>query len=475
MYRFVPFPPDKAHITLNFAFSPSKNYFYISLAGNVKFREIIARNLDAYQAAEKRLGKPRIVDSIIREVHANGGRFLKPDRQGWKTLLREEIKDKVSHAIRDARMLGEKRNTTTTPTTPKEQNEIVTAQSNNVAPNNNVSKRTDHPNSWMEKPIDTPSMTWQQTQQYHNNPLPPSSFAALTPTINSNCMLHRLLPIVEGESQLSSTSAAASRLMQPPPSLLVEPTLESVPPPPLHHPTELLIATTNLVDEQVAIPRTVPYAEMQTLLVRYGLSGVESNGGIDHHSTVFREMHPAAAAATKPLPYSSCCESTSLERDNNIQIYPPQNHYYYYRQETDSTLEEEQGDLNCSCGSLDLVDVEQETTTRTTNDLTNTMMMMLESRKSISQWDMEFSMASLDLNSDTTTSAMSKGSSPLPSMPTPPDNNHNHHSSNDDLQLMANSVMLDSCRSMDLLSLDSGDTNHVATKFSTDYTRSFPM
>jgi hypothetical protein len=454
------------HADLNFVVPNEHCLLFCSVAGNVRFREIIAQNLDAYQAAEKRLGKPRIVDSIIREVQKNGGRFLKRDRhqQGWINLSREEIKDKVSHAIRDARMLGEKRNsTTTTATTTTAPNEhlsrTVTATLNVVNPEYNIAKGKDHLDGWMQKPSDTPLMSWQEPRQYHN----PSTLAELIPKLSSNCALTGVLPIVKGESQLSTP---ANRLVQPP-SLLVE-----VPLPPQHPPADLhastattTTTTTNLLIAQAAIPTIIPHEDIQTFFHDNGLSAL-SNGAIDH-PTVFRDMHPAA----KPLPYAN--ENRRL--DSNISMYR-QNQYY--KEETDSTLGEEHGELNCSCGSLDLVDVEGENQdqfpdTNTTNELGNTMMMMLESRKSISQWDMEFSMASLDLNSDTTTSALSKGSSPLPSMPTP--ENQNSQNSHDDLQFMAASVMLDSCRSMDLLSLDSGDMNHVASKFSMDHTKSLPM
>lgn len=48
-------------------------------AGNVRFRELVAQAVEAYKLAEKRLGKPLVVQSVIDAVHAEGGRFLRRD------------------------------------------------------------------------------------------------------------------------------------------------------------------------------------------------------------------------------------------------------------------------------------------------------------------------------------------------------------------------------------------------------------
>lgn len=56
--------------------------------GNVRFREAVAKSVEMYQKAEKRLGKPVIVQSIIDNVYASGGRFLKRDPRRHQVRLR---------------------------------------------------------------------------------------------------------------------------------------------------------------------------------------------------------------------------------------------------------------------------------------------------------------------------------------------------------------------------------------------------
>jgi len=73
-------------------------------AGNRRFRVAVAVHQDRYAASHSRKEKSVIIQSVVKMVHMNGGRFLR-----WmtskKTTLRElsekEAHEKVSHAFRD--------------------------------------------------------------------------------------------------------------------------------------------------------------------------------------------------------------------------------------------------------------------------------------------------------------------------------------------------------------------------------------
>jgi hypothetical protein len=69
---------------------------------NIQFREIIV-NASGLYAREGRGGKSTIVSSILKEVHASGGRFILLDSwEQWRELTVSEQKEKVRHAVRDA-------------------------------------------------------------------------------------------------------------------------------------------------------------------------------------------------------------------------------------------------------------------------------------------------------------------------------------------------------------------------------------
>lgn len=77
--------------------------------GNRDFRYIIAAVLPDYVSAKSRGAKTAIVASVMKKVHAQGGRFLRHDsnRNVWYVLNYSQSKDKVGHAIRDATLTKE--------------------------------------------------------------------------------------------------------------------------------------------------------------------------------------------------------------------------------------------------------------------------------------------------------------------------------------------------------------------------------
>jgi hypothetical protein len=65
-----------------------KFWWDTNTAGNVQFRETVASIVERYLTAEKRVGKPAIVKSIIDGVHASGGRFLKHEQKSNRVRCR---------------------------------------------------------------------------------------------------------------------------------------------------------------------------------------------------------------------------------------------------------------------------------------------------------------------------------------------------------------------------------------------------
>jgi hypothetical protein len=82
-------------------------------AGNARFHNIIKKHYEAFRAAEKRVEKPIIIQAVLDEIAASGGRFLRPDvhKQGhFVELNKHQAKEKVSHALRDIAKNHEKNN-----------------------------------------------------------------------------------------------------------------------------------------------------------------------------------------------------------------------------------------------------------------------------------------------------------------------------------------------------------------------------
>lgn len=72
--------------------------------GNKRFRDAVTSSLQQYMKSETRFEKSLVVHSIIDSIHQVGGRFLKKDfsTSRWYEMSRQQCKEKVGHAIRDA-------------------------------------------------------------------------------------------------------------------------------------------------------------------------------------------------------------------------------------------------------------------------------------------------------------------------------------------------------------------------------------
>ena len=72
--------------------------------GNRRFRFIVAFNLDRRREAPNRRAKSLIVESIVDQIRAAGGRFLEKidrDQDFWIQISERCAREKVSHALRD--------------------------------------------------------------------------------------------------------------------------------------------------------------------------------------------------------------------------------------------------------------------------------------------------------------------------------------------------------------------------------------
>ncbi len=86
----------------------SRGKRYFRHPGNQRFRQIIQESVQEYIDAETRMDKSIVIDSIIESVRAQDDsrlvRFMKLHSRSntWTELPLEQIRDKVSHALRDA-------------------------------------------------------------------------------------------------------------------------------------------------------------------------------------------------------------------------------------------------------------------------------------------------------------------------------------------------------------------------------------
>lgn len=86
----------------------SRGKRYFRHPGNQRFRQIIHESVQEYIDAETRMDKSIVIDSIIDSVRAQDDsrlvRFMKHQNRSntWTELPLEQIRDKVSHALRDA-------------------------------------------------------------------------------------------------------------------------------------------------------------------------------------------------------------------------------------------------------------------------------------------------------------------------------------------------------------------------------------
>jgi hypothetical protein len=71
--------------------------------GNRRFRVTVSLYLTRYTEAQNKSEKSRVIASVVENVRANGGRFLKwsAKRQEWVELDEKHTREKVGHALRD--------------------------------------------------------------------------------------------------------------------------------------------------------------------------------------------------------------------------------------------------------------------------------------------------------------------------------------------------------------------------------------
>lgn len=75
-----------------------------SHSGNVVFRELVSKHVDRYQKKTSRTAKAALLTELVCRVHETGGRFLRYDGDTWTEVPEKTAKEKVSHALRDARL-----------------------------------------------------------------------------------------------------------------------------------------------------------------------------------------------------------------------------------------------------------------------------------------------------------------------------------------------------------------------------------
>mgnify|MGYP000129677099 CR=1 FL=1 len=70
--------------------------------GNVRFRAIVADNLEAYQSAVTKIDKSMVVSSIVNQVRERG-EFLKENENGpgWHVVDDAVAREKVGQSLRD--------------------------------------------------------------------------------------------------------------------------------------------------------------------------------------------------------------------------------------------------------------------------------------------------------------------------------------------------------------------------------------
>ena len=71
--------------------------------GNRRFRKLIQAYLDRYRTSKSRTDKSRLVFEIVAAVRECGGHFLKREGQEWQDVGDKIAREKVGHALRDAK------------------------------------------------------------------------------------------------------------------------------------------------------------------------------------------------------------------------------------------------------------------------------------------------------------------------------------------------------------------------------------
>lgn len=73
-------------------------------AGNKRFRDLVNGSVDRYNETTTRLEKATVVNFVVEEIRASGGRFLRRDETAgaWHAFNYAQCREKTGHAIRDA-------------------------------------------------------------------------------------------------------------------------------------------------------------------------------------------------------------------------------------------------------------------------------------------------------------------------------------------------------------------------------------
>ena len=72
-------------------------------SGNLNYHYIVESYHERYEAAPKGV-KSELAMEIVKQIHAQGGRFLKQDTAGWTAITDEAARSKVSHTFRNHRI-----------------------------------------------------------------------------------------------------------------------------------------------------------------------------------------------------------------------------------------------------------------------------------------------------------------------------------------------------------------------------------
>jgi len=78
-----------------------KSKFAFHHHGNSLYRQLIDEHWKEYQKASRYRGKAIVVQRILNEIDAVGGRFLKFRNEFWEVVHHDEIHTKVAHAFRN--------------------------------------------------------------------------------------------------------------------------------------------------------------------------------------------------------------------------------------------------------------------------------------------------------------------------------------------------------------------------------------
>jgi hypothetical protein len=116
LLKKIPHPPPAQQLQLQIQHHPiivpaqndvllGRGKGYYQHLGNIRFRTVIERRRDDYDASSSGGQKRDISNQIIDAIHGMGGRFLKDDATfGWILADREVARQKVAHCFRALRV-----------------------------------------------------------------------------------------------------------------------------------------------------------------------------------------------------------------------------------------------------------------------------------------------------------------------------------------------------------------------------------